>query len=210
MINVFIADDHAMIRDGLRRMLAATGDIRVTGEAASGDEVLEAVAATPVDVVVLDVAMPGKGFLEVLRELRERFPKIHTVVLSAHAEEEYAERALRAGAIGYVTKERTPEDLQEAIRRAHRGGRYVSDTLAQQLAAHLAGERPRPDHSALSDREYQVLQMLGRGKSVKEIAAALALSPKTVSTYRERVLEKLQLSTTADLIRYAVQQGIVE
>jgi DNA-binding NarL/FixJ family response regulator len=210
MINVFIADDHAMIRDGLRRMLAATGDIRVTGEAASGDEVLEAVAATPVDIVVLDVAMPGKGFLEVLRELREQFPKIHTVVLSAHAEEEYAERALRAGAIGYVTKERTPEDLQEAIRRAYRGGRYVSDTLAQQLAAHLAGERARPDHSALSDREYQVLQMLGRGKSVKEIAAAIALSPKTVSTYRERVLEKLQLSTTADLIRYAVQQGIVE
>jgi DNA-binding NarL/FixJ family response regulator len=144
-----------------------------------------------------------------LRELGERFPNVRIIVLSAHAEGEYAERALRAGAIGYVTKERTPTDLLEAIRRAHRGIRFISDTLAQQLAARLA-EGGGQDHEALSDREYQVLQLLGRGKSVKEIAAQLDLSSKTISTYRERILQKLRLKTTADLIRYAVQHDIAD
>jgi DNA-binding NarL/FixJ family response regulator len=210
MIRVVVADDHALVRDGLRRMLESTPDIRVVAEAESGDEVLSTVARERPDVVVLDVAMPGQGFLEILRVLREEHPKVHTVVLSAHAEEEYAERALRAGAVGYVTKERTPDDLQEAIRRAARGVRYISETLALHLAAHLTGDVTRPHHETLSDREFQVLQLLGQGKSVKEIGAALELSPKTISTYRERILEKLSLKTTADLIRYAVQHGIAE
>jgi DNA-binding NarL/FixJ family response regulator len=210
MIRVLIADDHALVRDGLRRMLESTADIRVVGEAETGDQVLAAVVAERPDVVVLDVAMPGQGFLEILRVLREEHPRIHTVVLSAHAEEEYAERALKAGAVGYVTKERTPDDLQDAIRRAARGVRYISETLAQHLAAHLTGDVARPHHESLSDREFQVLQLLGQGKSVKEIGAALELSPKTISTYRERILEKLSLKTTADLIRYAVHHGIAE
>jgi len=210
MIRVLIADDHALVRDGLRRMLESTADIRVVGEAETGDQVLVAVAREQPDVLVLDVAMPGPGFLEILRTLREGHPRVRTVVLSAHAEEEYAERALKAGAVGYVTKERTPDDLQEAIRRAARGIRYISETLAQHLAAHLTGDVPRPHHESLSDREFQVLQLLGQGRSVKEIGAALDLSPKTISTYRERILEKLSLKTTADLIRYAVQHGIAE
>jgi DNA-binding NarL/FixJ family response regulator len=210
MIRVLVADDHAIVRDGIRRLLDATADVRVAAETASADEIVPWVAAGGIDVVILDVKMPGRSFLEVLSDLREHHPKVRAIVLSAHAEEEYAERALKAGAIGYVTKARTPDDLLEAIRRAHRGVRYISDTLAQQLAASLSGERERPGHSALSDREYEVLQMLGRGKSVKEIAAALGLSAKTISTYRERILTKLELKTTADLIRYAIQHGVAD
>jgi len=209
VIRVLLADDHAIVRDGLTRLLQSTPDIRVCGQVASCDDVVPTVAAGEIDVVLLDVSMPGTSFLEVLRELGERFPTVHTIVLSGHAESEYAERALRAGATGYVTKERTPTDLLEAIRRAHRGVRFISEILAQQLADKLTG-RVSSDHEALSDREYQVLQLLGRGKSVKEIAAQLGLSPKTISTYRERILEKLRLKTTADLIRYAVQHKIAD
>jgi two-component system invasion response regulator UvrY len=209
VIRVLLADDHAIVRDGLTRLLQSTPDIRVSAEAANSDEVVPKVADGETDVVLLDVSMPGRSFLEVLRELGERFPKVHTIVLSGHAEGEYAERALRAGATGYVTKERTPTDLLEAIRRAHRGVRFISESLAQQLAAKLTGS-VASDHEALSDREYEVLQLLGRGKSVKEIAAQLGLSPKTISTYRERILEKLRLKTTADLIRYAVQHKIAD
>jgi two-component system, NarL family, invasion response regulator UvrY len=210
MIRVLLADDHAIVRDGVKRLLHGTSDIRVTAEASSGDEVMDLVAAGGIDLVVLDVSMPGKGFLEILRDLRERHPRIRAIVLSAHAEEEYAERALKAGATGYVMKERTPDELLEAIRRASRGLRYVSESLAQHLVASLSGDRERPAHGQLSDREFEVLQLLGRGRSVKEIAARLALSPKTVSTYRERILQKLDLKTTADLIRYAIQQGIAD
>jgi two-component system invasion response regulator UvrY len=209
VIRVLLADDHAIVRDGLTRLLHSTPDIRVAAEVGDGDAVANAVAQGGIDVVLLDVSMPGRGFLEVLREMGAQFPGVRVIVLSGHAEEEYAERALRAGAIGYVTKERTPTDLLDAIRRAHRGVRFISDTLAQQLAARLA-DGPSEDHEALSDREYQVLQLLGRGKSVKEIAAHLDLSPKTISTYRERILQKLRLKTTADLIRYAVQHGMAD
>jgi len=210
MIRVLLADDHEIVRDGVKRLLDGTSDIRVCGEASSGDAVVDLVGQAAPDVVVLDVSMPGRGFLEILRELRERHPRVRTVVLSAHAEEEYAERAIKAGAAGYVMKERTPSDLLEAIRRASRGLRYVSETLAQQLVASMTGERDRPAHGVLSDREFEVLQLLGRGRSVKEIASQLALSPKTVSTYRERLLQKLELKTTADLIRYAIQQGLAD
>jgi len=210
MIRVLLADDQAIVRAGVKRLLEATSDIRVCAEAPSGDVVLELAGEAGADVVVLDVSMPGKEFLEILRELRERHPRLRTIVLSAHTEQEYAERAMKAGAAGYVMKDRTPSELIEAIRRASRGQRYISESLAEQLVASLTGERDRPAHGALSDREFEVLQLLGRGRSIKEIAAHLALSPKTVSTYRERILQKLDLKTTADLIRYAIQQGLVE
>jgi DNA-binding NarL/FixJ family response regulator len=207
MITVLIADDHHIVRDGLRRLLTASGDIAVVGEVANGDDVLPALRRAPAQVVLLDISMPGIGFLELLRLIGEQHPKTRVLVLSAHAEEDYAARALRAGAAGYVAKEKSPAELVAAVRKAHAGGRYVSATLAERLAADLmAGERPA--HDTLSDREYQVLQLLGAGKSVKEIAAGLTLSPKTVSTYRTRLLEKLQLKTTADLIRYAVQHNL--
>jgi RNA polymerase sigma factor (sigma-70 family) len=210
MIRVLIGDDHTLVRDGLCRLLAETRDIAVVAEADSGDGVLERLETTPLDVVLLDIAMPGKGFLEVLRVVRERHPKVKVIILSTYAEEEYAIRALKAGAKGYVTKDRTPEELVEAIRKASQGLRYVSESLAQQLAAQLDRDTEDAAHESLSDREYQVLQLLGAGRSVKEIAAILSVSAKTVSTYRERILEKLDLKTTADLIRYAVRRGLSE
>jgi DNA-binding NarL/FixJ family response regulator len=210
MIRVLLADDHTIMRHGVKRLLEATSDIRVCAEASSGDAVLELAGEAGADVVVLDVSMPGREFLETLRELRECHPRLRTIVLSAHAEQEYAERAMKAGAAGYVVKDRTPGELIEAIRRASRGLHYISESLGEQLVASLTGERDRPAHGALSDREFEVLQLLGRGRSVKEIAAHLALSPKTVSTYRERILEKLDLKTTADLIRYAIHQGLAD
>jgi len=210
MIRVLLADDHALVREGLKRLLGGSSEVEVVAEAATGDQVVALAEEHKADVVVLDLSMPGRGFLEVLRDLRERHPRIKVVVLSAHPEEEYAERVLKAGATGYVSKERTPSDLLQAIRQSAKGLRYVSESLAQHLVAHLSGDRERPAHEDLSDREFEVLQLLGRGKSVKEIGAALALSPKTVSTYRERILQKLDLKTTADLIRYAVQQGLAD
>jgi DNA-binding NarL/FixJ family response regulator len=210
MIRVLIADDHAIVRDGLRRLLAEASDMRVSGEAATGDDAVALLDTTRADVVLLDISMPGRGFLDLLRDVRERHPRTRVVVLSAHAEDEYAIRALRAGAAGYVTKDRSSQDLLAAIRKAHAGGRYVSPTLAERLAAGLAADDGTPPHEALSDREYQVLQLLGAGLSAKEIAARLGLSAKTVSTYRQRILEKLELKTTADLIRYAVQRKLAE
>lgn len=210
MIRVLLADDHVVVRDGLRRMLAATGDIAVVAEAGHGDEVLQRLSAVPADVLVMDVSMPGPGFLEVLRTLRERHPRVRVVILSAHAEEEYAERALKSGALAYVTKERSPEELQEAIRRAARGVRYVSERLAAALADRLAGQGVLSGHDLLSEREFEVLRLLGRGRSVKEIGALLAVSPKTVSTYRARILEKLRLAGTAELIRYAIEHRLTD
>ena len=208
MIRVLLADDHAIVRDGLRRLLGAASDIHVAGEAATGDEALAQLATLRVDILLLDISMPGTGFLDLLRAVREGHPRTRVLVLSGHAEDEYAIRALRAGASGYVAKERSPQDLLAAIRKAHAGGRYVSPALAERLAAGLTDDGPAVPHEALSDREYQVLQLLGAGLSVKEIAGRLELSAKTVSTYRQRILEKLGLKTTADMIRYAVQRNL--
>lgn len=208
MIRVLIADDHKLVREGLRRILAEAAGVLVVGEATTGDEILATVEQTRPDVLLLDIRMPGRGFLEILKELKQRHGRVRAVMLSAYGEEEYAIRALRAGAAGYLTKERSPEELIEAVRLVTRGQRYVSQTLAQRLASQLAGGREGAPHEQLSDREHEVLRLIGAGKSVKEIAAALRLSPKTVSTYRTRILEKLRLKTTADLIRYALEQGL--
>lgn len=208
MIRVLAVDDHQIVREGVKRLLAESPDIRVIAEARSGAEALAQLAREPADVVLLDVAMPGTSFVETLRELRERHPKSRVIVLSGHAEEEYAVRALKAGASGYVTKEHSSEELIAAIRKAHAGGTYVSASLAEQLARSVGGRTDGPAHEALSDRELEVLRLLGQGRSVKEIAGALDLSSKTVSTYRTRMLEKLGLKTTADLIRYAVEHAL--
>jgi DNA-binding NarL/FixJ family response regulator len=208
MIRVLLADDHAIVREGLRRLLGSASDIEIAGEAATGDEALDRLGSGRVDVLLLDISMPGKNFLDLLREVKQRHPRTRVLVLSGHAEDEYAVRALRAGASGYVAKERSPQELLAAIRKAQGGGRYVSPTLAEQLAAGVADDGDAVPHAALSDREYQVLQLLGAGLSVKEIGGRLGLSAKTVSTYRQRILEKLDLKTTADLIRYAVQRHL--
>jgi DNA-binding NarL/FixJ family response regulator len=160
--------------------------------------------------VLLDVTMPGAPFTETLRRLREEHPTVRILVLSAHPEDQWAVRALRGGASGYLTKDHSPEQLLDAIRRVHRGGRYVSPTLAERLAAQLGQDFVGAPHEQLSDREFDVLRGLGTGRTVKEVAAALGLSPKTVSTYRTRLMEKLGFATNADLVRYSAEHGLLE
>jgi DNA-binding NarL/FixJ family response regulator len=206
VIRVVIADDHAVMREGLRRIISEFPDIKVVAEASDGMQAVAACRNETPDILLLDLSMPGPGFLEVLEQVTAGRPGLRVLVLSAHPEEQYARRVLRAGASGYITKNQAPEELVTAIRRVARGGKYVSEAFAGQLAADLAAPVAGPDR--LSNREYEVLAWLGAGKSVKEIAAAMKLSPKTVSTYRTRLLEKLGLRTTAELIRFAVERQI--
>lgn len=210
MIRLLIADDHPIVRAGLRRIAEEDRSISVTAEASSGDEALAALGKTAVDVVLLDVSMPGAPFTETLARMREVHPTVRVLVLSAHPEDQWAIRALRGGASGYLTKDHSPEQLVEAVRRVHRGGRYVSAALAERLAVNLGSHSRGVPHELLSDREFEVLRRLGTGRSVKEVGAELHLSPKTVSTYRTRLLEKMQLTSTADLVRYVAQHGLME
>lgn len=210
MIRLLIADDHPIVRAGLRRIAEEDRSISVTAEASSGDEALAALGKTAVDVVLLDVSMPGAPFTETLARMREDHPSVRVLVLSAHPEDQWAIRALRGGASGYLTKDHSPEQLVEAVRRVHRGGRYVSAALAERLAVNLGSHSRGVPHELLSDREFEVLRRLGTGRSVKEVGAELRLSPKTVSTYRTRLLEKMQLTSTADLVRYVAQHGLME
>ena len=210
MIRLLIADDHPIVREGLKRIVADCVDMQVVGEAADTDEALARAKSADVDVLLLDISMPGPGFLNTMRRLRTEQPGLAVLVLSVHPEEQFAVRALRAGAVGYLTKDHTPEELGEAIRRVYRGGRYVSESLAENLAFELGPDAEVLPHELLSEREYQVLCRLGSGKSVKAIASELCLSPKTVGTYRTRVLEKMKLTSNAELIRYTVQHGLVD
>jgi len=210
MIRVLIVDDHPVVRSGLRRIAEDDRAIAVTGEAASGDDALAALRTCVADIVLLDVSMPGTPFTETLRRLREEHPTVRILVLSAHPEDQWAVRALRGGAAGYLTKDHSPEQLLDAIRRVHRGGRYISPELAEHLAAQLGHDFVGAPHEQLSDREFDVLRGLGGGRTVKEVAAALRLSPKTVSTYRTRLMEKMHFATTADLVQYAAAHGLLD
>jgi DNA-binding NarL/FixJ family response regulator len=209
MIRIIIVDDHPIVRAGLRRIAEDDRGIVVTAEAASGDDVLSRLRDHVADVVLLDVSMPGSPFTETLRRLREMHPTVRVLVLSAHPEDQWAIRALRGGASGYLTKDHSPEQLLDAIRRVHRGGRYVSPMLAEKLAAQLGRDFVRAPHEQLSDREFDVLRGLGAGHTVKEIAESLGLSPKTVSTYRVRLMEKMGFATNADLVRYSADHGLL-
>jgi DNA-binding NarL/FixJ family response regulator len=208
VIRVVIADDHPVVRAGLRQIVAGQSDMQVVGEAADGDQMVKVLADAPADVLLLDLIMPGAPFPGLLKHVVGRCPTLRVLVMSVHPEDQFAGRALREGAAGYLTKERTPEDLVAAIRKVTLGGTYVSPTFAEQLAASLDGRRPAVAHEALSDREHEVLGLIGAGKSVGEIATELGLSPKTVSTYRTRILQKLGLRTSAELIRYALQHQL--
>ncbi|HSC97980.1 MAG TPA: response regulator transcription factor [Casimicrobiaceae bacterium] len=209
MIRVLIADDHPVVRAGLRRIAEEDKDIIVTAEASNGEEALTAMRSAIVDIVLLDISMPGVPFIDTLKRLREDHPTVRVLVLSAHPEDQWAVRALRAGASGYLTKDHSPDQLVEALRRVFRGGRYVSPTLAEQLASRLGSEFAGAPHEILSDREFDVLRGLGAGHTVKDVASDLGLSPKTVSTYRTRLMEKLAVSSNADLVRYASQHGLI-
>ena len=208
-IRIFIADDHPIVRQGLRRMVEADPGLAISGEAGDAATLLAALEKTATDLVLLDVSMPGGPFLDTLRALRERHPSIRVLVLSVHPEDQWAVRALKAGASGYLTKDHSPEQLLEAIRRVYRGGKYVSPTLAEQLATHLDAAGQRAPHELLSDREFEVMRRLGSGLTVSQIASELAISAKTVSTYRTRILEKMAVASNADLVRYAARYGLI-
>lgn len=210
MTEILIADDHDIVRRGLRALFDEHPDLEVTGEAATAPEVLEKVREGSWDLLVLDLGMPGGEGVETLRRIRSADSELPVVILSVHPEDQLARRLLRAGARGYVQKEAASESLVAAVRRVLRGKRYVSPELASRLAAELEEEAPEHRHDALSDREFQVLRLLAEGRSVGGIAEELALSVKTVSTYKTRLLDKMEMETTAELIRYAVEHDLVQ
>jgi DNA-binding NarL/FixJ family response regulator len=210
MLRVLIADDHAVVRQGLRQILGEIPELGTVGEAGNGQDTLNMVRAEPWDVLVLDMSMPGRGGLDILRDVRRERPQVRVLVLSMHPEDQFAVRMLKAGASGYMTKESAPEELVAAVRKIITGGKYVSASLAEKLAFDMDRDSDRPLHESLSDREFQVLRLLASGRTVQQIADELMLSAKTISTYRARVLEKLKMKTNAELIYYAIQNRLVE
>jgi len=208
MIRVLIADDHPIVRQGLRQILSETPDIVLAGEAVNGQEALDQVRVGGWDILVLDITMPDRNGFDILKELKHEQPNLPVLVLSIHSEEQLAVRVLRAGASGYLTKENAPAELVKAIRKVVSGGKYISPDLAETLAFGLDVAADRPRHELLSDREFQVLQLIANGKTLSEMAEALMLSPKTVSTYRARLLEKMNLKTNAELVRYAIENDL--
>lgn len=209
MSRILVADDHAIVRKGLTQIISSTLDLKVTGEAASGHEVLDLTREHPFDVVVLDLNMPDQSGLDTLKQLKAEKPDLPVLVLSMYSEQQYAVRVLRAGASGYLTKESAPEQLVEAIRKVAAGGKYVSAAVADALLGLLDADPDQPLHATLSDREFQVMRLLASGKSVSDIADMLSLSVKTVSTYRARVLEKMSLGSNAELAQYALRNELI-
>jgi DNA-binding NarL/FixJ family response regulator len=210
MIKILIADDHPIVRQGFKQVLSDTPDLVVADEAGNGQEVLSLVSKKDYDVILLDISMPGKNGLEVLKELKVVSPKTPVLILSIYPEEQYAIRALKAGASGYLTKASAPEELISAIRKVSRGGKYVSSSLAEKIAYQLDGDSERAPHETLSDREYQILLMIASGKTVSDIAGEMCLSVKTVSTYRSRIIDKMKLKNNAELTTYAIRNKLVE
>jgi DNA-binding NarL/FixJ family response regulator len=210
VIRVLLADDHVIVRAGLRELLADTGDVTVTGEAGNGQEVLASVRSCDYDVLVLDMSMPGRSGLELIRQVKGEKPRLPILVLSMHGEAQYAVRAIRAGASGYLTKDSAAEQLVAAIRRIAAGGAYVSPETAERLALDFNRPSEAAPHTLLSDREFQVFQMIVAGKTTSDIADALSLSVKTVSTHKSRILEKMSLGNQAELVRYAVRHKLVD
>jgi DNA-binding NarL/FixJ family response regulator len=209
MISVFIVDDHAIVREGVRRIISATHDIEVAGEAATGEEALVALSSRAYDVVLLDLALPGMDGLEVLRSLKARRPTQSVLILSIYPEEDYAFRAYSEGATGYLTKESLPNELTSAIRKVAEGKRYITDTFGERLMGEATGTTKRLPHESLSAREYQVFLMIVSGKTLKEMAANLSLAPTTVSSYRNRILNKMGADNITDLVRYALDHHLI-
>jgi DNA-binding NarL/FixJ family response regulator len=210
MIRVLIADDHAVVREGIKRIIADAADLTVRAEAENGQDLLAKLKAGDCDVVLMDLAMPGMPGLEVLEEIRRQRPRLPVLVLSMYPEDQYAVRTLMAGASGYIHKGSPPDELVAAIRTVAAGRRHITAEVAESLASHVDTVSPKPPHESLSNREYQVLCLIASGKSVGDIAGELSLSVKTVSTYRSRILEKLGLRHNAEITRYAMQHGLVE
>ncbi|OPY09385.1 MAG: Response regulator UvrY [Syntrophaceae bacterium PtaB.Bin095] len=208
-IKILIADDHPIVRAGFKQVIADTPDMLVADEAGNGQEVLNLIGKKDYDLVLLDISMPGRSGLEILKDLKSEKPKLPVLILSIYPEEQYAVRALRAGASGYMTKASAANELIAAIRKISAGGKYISASLAEKLAFYLDGDATRPPHETLSDREYQVMLMIASGKTVTEIADELCLSVKTISTYRTHILEKMKMKNNAEITLYAVQNKLV-
>jgi len=210
MTTVLLADDHAMVRAGLKELLGDTGDIAVTGEAGSGPEVVSRVREHDYDVLVLDMSMPGRSGIELIKQIKKEKPKLPILILSMHSEAQYAVRAIKAGASGYLTKDGAADQLVAAIRRIASGGAYMTPEAAELLARDYGRPADAAPHTLLSDREFQVFRLIISGKSVTAIGEELALSVKTVSTHKTRILEKMGISSQVDLVRYAIRHGLLD
>ncbi|HSY21674.1 MAG TPA: response regulator transcription factor [Polyangiaceae bacterium] len=210
MIKVLVCDDHVVVRRGLRQILAETPDIMVGGEAGTADEALALLRRESWSAVVLDINLPGASGMDLLGQIHKERPSLPVLVLTVYSEEQYAVRAIKAGAAGFLTKESAPDKLIEAVRKVAAGGRYISAELAEALASLLAGEGKGMPHERLSDREFEVLKMLASGRTVSQVAQDLSLSVKTVSTHRMRILKKMNMKTNAELTHYAVRNGLVQ
>lgn len=210
MIKILIADDHAVVRKGLKQILAETTDIVAADEAINGQEVLEKIRKNDYDIVMLDISMPGRNGLDILKQVKIEKPEMSVLILSMHPEEQYAVRALKAGASGYLTKDSAPDELILAIRKISQGRKYITSSLAERLAFYLEVDSEKPLHEALSDREYEVMRMIASGKTVREIAEELFLSIKTISTYRSRILEKMGMKNNTELVHYALKNRLLD
>ena len=210
MIRIVLADDHTIVREGIRQLLAAQDDLQVVAEARDGHEVMRHVRELAFDVLLLDMSMPGKSGIELIKQVKAEKPKLRVLVLTMHEEHQYAVRAIRAGASGYLTKEGASAQLVSAIRKVAGGGAHISAEVAEQLALAAMPDSRGPPHTALSDREFQVFRMIAAGKPVSEIAESLNLSVKTVSTHKANILHKMNMSTPAELVRYAITNRLIE
>ncbi|MBV6512328.1 MAG: Response regulator UvrY [Ignavibacteriaceae bacterium] len=210
MIRVYIADDHQLIREGLKKVLKGENGISVAGDTGNPDEIIPFLGSNGADVVVLDLNFPSRSGLEILKDIKSIHPEVAVLILSMHPEEHYAVRALKAGASGYLTKESAPEELLAAIRKAGAGGKYISQPLAEKLAFDLDLTLGKVSHQMLSDREFEVMILMAKGKPQNEIASDLNLSPSTVNTYRARILEKMGFKSNAELVQYAVKNKLIE
>jgi len=208
-IRVMIADDHPVVREGLKKIISSDDEMEVAGEAGSSGEVLKLLEEKKFDCVILDISMPGESGLIITREIKARNPHLAVLIVSMYPEEQFAIRAFRAGASGYVTKTSAPTELLNAIRKVSAGGRYVSQSLAERLTYYLSKEGVTALHETLTDREYQIMLMLATGKTTAEIASELSLSVKTISAYRMSILEKLQVKNVVELTRYAIEHGLI-
>jgi len=209
MINILIADDHPVVRKGMKQIIEEETDMKITDEASNGAEVLSKISKNDFDIILLDITMPGRSGLEILKEARKMKPKIPIIVLSIHPEQQYAIRALKAGAAGYLTKSSAPEELITAVRIVSDGRKYISPSLAELLASDLIADKEKLPHETLSNREYQIMCLLCSGKRLTDISEELCLSVKTISTYRTRILKKMNMKTNAELTYYAFQNRLV-
>lgn len=210
MVRILIADDHPVVREGLKKMFEKVSDISIAGEASNGQEVLNKIEQNDYDLVLLDISMPGRDGLDILRELTRKRPHLPILILSMHSEEQYAIRSLKAGASGYLTKKSISDELIKAVQEVACGGKYITSSLSEKLASYIRNNTEKPIHEFLSDREHLVMRMIVKGRTRKEIAKELSLSVNTISTYRARILKKLKMKNSAELIQYAIEKHLTD